>query len=125
MEFQFFIGGYNSGHFEVVLKNGELHFFVSNYPIRIEEQEPTHIIPIEGYIAWQNLINYLDGLNWKRKYETDIMDGTQWELTFESEFKKMKCYGSNAFPTEFENFVKLLRKITIKNKIPNELLRNF
>ena len=125
MEFQFFIGGYNSGHFEVVLKNCELHFSVSDYPIRIEQQEPTHIIPIEGDIAWQNLVKYIDGLIWRRKYETDIMDGTQWELTFKSESKKMKCYGSNAFPTEFDNFVKLLRKITAKNKIPNELLRNF
>lgn len=125
MEFRFFIGGYYSGHFEVVLKNGELHFFVSDYPIRIEQQEPTQIIPIEGDIAWQNLVKYIDGLKWKRKYENDNLDGTQWELTFESDTKKMKCYGSNTFPIEFDNFAKLLRRITRMHKISDDLLRNF
>ena len=122
MEFQFFIGGYDRGHFEVVLKNGELHFFVFDYPISIEQQEPTAIIPIEGYIDWLNLVEYINGLKWKRKYECGILDGTQWELTFESDTKKMKCYGNNVYPKEFDNFIKLLKIITAKNKISDRHL---
>jgi hypothetical protein len=88
MIFQFFIGGYNSGHFEVVLKYDELHFFVSNYPMQIECQEPTQIISIKSDISWQNLMKYVAEINWKRKYESDILDGTQWELTFNTKPKK-------------------------------------
>ncbi|MBK9480364.1 MAG: hypothetical protein IPN99_16250 [Bacteroidetes bacterium] len=125
MRFQFFIGGYSSGHFEVVLKNDELCFFVSDYPMQIERQEPTQIISIKGDIEWQNLMKFIADIKWKRKYESDILDGTQWELTFKNETKKMNCYGNNAFPADFDNFITLLKKITTKHKIPDELLEDF
>lgn len=125
MTFQFFIGGYNSGHFEVVLKNDELYFYVSDYPMQIERQEPTQIISIKGDIEWQKLIKYIDDIKWKRKYESNILDGTQWELTFKNETKKMNCYGNNAFPADFDNFTTLLKKITTKHKIADELIENF
>ena len=125
MTFQFFIGGYFSGHFEVVLKNDELNFFVSDFPMRIEHEEPTHIVSIKGDIDWQNLIKYIADLKWKRKYETEILDGIQWELTFKNGNKKMNCYGSNAFPSDFGNLTTLIKNITTKHKIPDELVEKF
>lgn len=122
MTFQFFIGGYFSGHFEVVLNNDELHFFVSDFPMRIEQEEATHIVSIKEDIDWQNLAKYVADLKWKRKYETEFLDGIQWELTFKNEIKKMNCYGSNAFPTDFDNLTTLIKKITTKHNIPDELV---
>lgn len=122
MTFQFFIGGYFSGHFEVIFKNEKLLFFVSNIPLSVELAKPTHIVSIKDDIDWQNLIKYIADLKWERKYETGILDGIQWELTFENENKKMSSYGNNAFPADFDDFTRLLKKISRKHKIPDLLL---
>ena len=37
--------------------------------------------------------------------------------------KKMNCYGSNAFPADFDNLTTLIKKITTKHKIPEELVK--
>jgi len=122
MMFQFYIGGFFSGHFEVVLKNDKLNFFVSDYPMRIEHEKPTHIVSIKGDIDWQILIKFIADLKWKREYETEILDGIQWELTFKNGNKKLNCYGSNEFPSHFGNLTTLIKKITTKHKIPDEWL---
>lgn len=125
MSFHFSIGGFFCGQFEVVLKDDELHFFVSDYSFPMEYQEPTQIVSIKGDTDSQNLLKYLVDLKWKRTYDSDCLDGIQWELTFKNENKKMKCYGSNAFPSDFEKFIELIKKITLKHKIPNGILDNF
>jgi len=124
MTFRFYIGGYHSGHFEAVLKSDKLYFFISDYPMRIVHEEPTHIFSIVSDMEWQNLINYITELKWKRKYETNIFDGIQWELIVKNENKKLNCSGSNAFPLDFFSFIALLKKITLKHNIPDALLDN-
>ena len=119
MSFHFSIGGFFSGQFEDVLKSDELHFFVSDFSFPTEHQDPTQIVSIKGDMDSNNLLKYLVDLKWKRKYDSDCLDGIQWELTFKNENKKMKCYGSNAFPSDFGDFTTLLKKIITKHKIPN------
>jgi hypothetical protein len=122
MKFQFYIAGYFYGHFEVVLKNDELLFYISDYPISEDSAEPTHAVLIKDDTNWQNLIEYLTDLKWKRKYETENLDGIQWKLTFVSGIKKVNCYGSDDFPSDFVELTTLIKKITTKHKIPDRLL---
>jgi hypothetical protein len=125
LKFHFSIGGYFGDHFEVVLKNVELYFYVTNNSIFKQFKKPTHKVLITGDIDWQNLIKYIDELKWKKKHETLVLDGTQWELIFISENKKLKCFGSNAYPLYFNKFIALLKKITNKHRISNTLPNNF
>lgn len=121
--FRFFIGGYFSGHFEIILKNDELRFFVSEYPMRPNEHdEPTHIVSLKDNIDWQNLVNYITGLNWEQKFWSEILDGIQWELIFKNESKEINCFGSNAFPADFDKLTRLIKKITQKHNIPDDLV---
>ena len=41
---------------------------------------------------------------WRRRYDSDILDGTQWELEiyFSSSHKPVKICGSNAYPYNFD-----------------------
>jgi len=122
MKFDFSIGGYFDSQFRVVLKDDELHFFISQFPFSIEMEEPTHIVFIKKDILCNDLIQFLNNIKWKRKYESEILDGTQWILVFENHNKVMKCYGNNSFPEEFENFINLIKKIMVKHNISNDVL---
>ena len=124
MKFRFFIGGYFSSHFEIFLKKDNLLIFDYECPFNIDDQKPTHSISINDNIPWQNLVNYIEGLKWQRNYNSDALDGIQWELTFENQNKKMKCFGNNAYPTEFDNFTSYLKKIIANYNISDELLSN-
>lgn len=122
MTFRFFIGGFSGRNFEVVLKNDELHFYVSNYPFSIEATDPSHIVSITDDVDWQNLVAYLTDLKWKRSYTTNDLDGTQWELTFKNENVKKNFDGSNAYPPDFGDLLSLIKKITTKHSIPDDAL---
>jgi hypothetical protein len=37
----------------------------------------------------------------------------------------MNCYGNNAFPADFEQFLTILNKMTQKHKIPYHILDDF
>lgn len=61
-------------------------------------------------------LNELKILDWKKEYNLDMCDGTQWELkiTYNGNLKK-KVYGSNDFPESFNDFLNILRAF-ITNK---------
>lgn len=116
MTFRFYIGGYFNGHFEVVLQEDDLCFFVSDYS---RHTDPEYVISTKNDKDWRSLVEYMKTLNWKERYsDNDIMDGLQWELAFESEDKKLNCFGSNEYPADFDEFTKRLSLITRKHKIP-------
>jgi hypothetical protein len=35
---------------------------------------------------------------WRRRYDSPVLDGEQWELTLAAGVRSKKCYGSNAYP---------------------------
>lgn len=121
MKFKFFIGGYFGGHFEVQLKEDQLLFFVDNRSFL--NMPPNYIVSTKDNGDWNRLIAFIESLDWKQKYfNNEILDGTQWELTFKSDKKRLSCFGSNEYPDNFDSFINLLKKITVKHKIPNDYL---
>jgi hypothetical protein len=55
-------------------------------------------------------------LKWKSKYiEFDIFDGTQWSIEIVKDGRKLKKYGDNKFPEEWDNFCRLIRKVSDKD----------
>ena len=118
MTFKFFQGGYFGGHFETCLQNEKLLFFVSHMPMDIGTDIPDYTISIKNDPDWEDLLRFIKGLNWKREYESDILDGEQWTLEFKDGNFALDCYGNNAYPPDFDEFTRLLTVITKKHNIP-------
>lgn len=109
MTFDFYIGGYFHDHsYRIILKNNVLS--ISDY---VDMPIPEHDkkICVEGSIEWLRLLAFLKCCNWKRRYDSVIMDGTQWEIEAYNDDIRVKSYGSNAYPDDFEQFLKMLNKV--------------
>jgi len=60
-------------------------------------------------------LKMVDLLNWKSKYiEPGVCDGTQWSVEVIREGQSIIKYGDNKFPDEWDEFCRLIRKITGK-----------
>lgn len=49
---------------------------------------------------------------WKREYFAEVCDGIQWEVKIITDDFVFKSHGSNAFPSDFEDFLKIVREFT-------------
>ena len=120
MKFNFFIGGFFGGHYELLLKKGALVCFVADYPMS-RTMKPTHIISIKDDPDWETFLQYLQTIQWKEEYESCICDGTQWNLNFRNKGVRITSYGSNNYPPDFKTFLRLLNNVTSKHGIPNRV----
>lgn len=109
MKFDFYLGGYGRDHsYRILLKNNNL--FISGY-IGIPIPEHDKSVSIDKNEDWDRLVEFLPCCEWKRRYDSEILDGTQWELKIKGEGINIKSYGSNAYPEDFDQFMILLNKI--------------
>ena len=53
---------------------------------------------------------------WQSSYFAPILDGTQWELTYETNGRTYRIDGSNAYPQQWERFMDFLTLFTPKFK---------
>ena len=104
-----FLGGTEERHIsfdgeEIVVKRHEYNGF---YPELTDDGE---------LYKDQSRTSLIEGLKelhigrWKKRYyNPDILDGTQWEVTFFfSDVTKAESSGSNSFPKTFRRFLKLM-----------------
>jgi|GEM_PF-3395423 len=106
MEFSFKIGGFLGDNYKLVLEDDGLFYSEGMYSI-----EPAAIIDIKENKDWPMLVDFLTVCKWEEAYDSDILDGTQWNLKFRNGEKKIECYGSNNYPADFKELVGLINKI--------------
>lgn len=59
---------------------------------------------------------------WSDSYCTDVLDGEQWKLTIKlGEQNERKISGSNAYPDDWNDFIKLISNIVQKLPPPKEI----
>ena len=110
MTFSFFIGGYFSINRQVTYKAGSLH---CNEYESLPQTGNCKVLPVANNPAWQELLRFLQACAWQKNYhDLEVLDGTQWELTFTQPGKKLICSGSNQYPSDFEQFLQLLQNVT-------------
>jgi len=63
----------------------------------------------EQFIDHLKLVNLLD---WKARYDSDILDGIQWSLEIFREGRNFHKFGSNAFPDEWDDFCSTIAKLS-------------
>ena len=114
MTFFFFIGGYASTHFEVKLTDKQLCYYLHDWPMRVGEPyiAPTHTEDVRENPAWSVLLEWLGNADWLPEYNSPIMDGIQWKINFKDGKAAIKSNGSNAYPDDFQTFLKLLSNVS-------------
>lgn len=113
MVFTFYIGGYFAPSSWVKYKRGELLCYTSDYPIPPQPEQYSSV-KLKDDEDWAAIIAFLEVCNWQKQYFSEVCDGIQWELKAKATNIDIKSTGSNAFPIDFENFLSLLNKITVK-----------
>ena len=109
-ELIFSIGGFFSGTISVELEGNSIITKYNNCEPYHEDEccTPTE----EDWTVFSNSLISLGVWKWKRKYDDqDVMDGTQWELTLCEVSRKKRCFGSNDYPTGFNEFVLLVNQL--------------
>ena len=118
-EFRFSIGGYGSSNFYFELQGNKASFCADQFDTRFGVKHNKEISPTE-MSEFQDKLNELKILQWKRRYDSDVLDGKQWEyeMVYNGSINK-RSYGSNSFPDATGNsvypspvFKKLLKVIT-------------
>lgn len=109
MNFDFYLGGYGRDNsYQLILERNELR--ISIYQ-GIPLPEHDKVISVENNKDWEQLVKFLESCKWNRRYDSDILDGTQWELKAKGKGINMKSYGSNAYPAGFNEFLVLLNRV--------------
>ncbi len=108
---KFTVGGYFYGYKTVeIFINGEnAKYKILRCGLLDVNTKIFHEVKISN--DWLKKIDALNIFEWKEQYFSEILDGTQWELTFKDGKNIYRGSGSNAFPEDWEKFLDLLDEI--------------
>ncbi|SIR32488.1 hypothetical protein [Pontibacter lucknowensis] len=109
MVFEFYLGGYGrDNNFNIILRDKNL--YISTYH-SIPLPEHFKLIQTDCDNDWLYLISYLKSCRWNKRYDSEILDGTQWELKVKGNGININSYGSNSYPQEFDEFLGILNRL--------------
>lgn len=109
MSFDFYHGGYGRDHsYRIVLQKDNL--IISDY-IGMPMPEHDGKVSVVTNEDWDRVVEFLTCCRWKRRYDSGILDGTQWELRAKGAGININSYGSNAYPDDFDEFLALLNSV--------------
>ena len=129
IELEFEIGGFHQGHEDLILASNKISVIQSEY----QETLVTHNPSAEEWKEFSQSLEQLKVWDWKKSYQDDILDGTQWSLLVRTTrylmvpgykrrpfatsddkpvpYSEIKCGGSNAFPPNFSKFITSINKL--------------
>ena len=117
----FFIGGFFGGYERIIWLNGKLYHLMDGVS-EDEEIRPGQVLNVTTPSTkdWEEFWQTVDTLkvwSWEKEYiNSDIIDGTEWELRIKREGRRRRrIYGLNAYPQPeriFNSFVKAINKLS-------------
>ena len=125
IELEFEIGGFHQGHEKLILESNKISV------IRWEHQETvvTHNPSDEEWKEFSQSLEQLKVWDWKQRYDSHILDGTQWSLLVRTvrylmaqspfatlddkpvPYSEINCWGSNSFPPDFSKLITSINKL--------------
>lgn len=104
-QLKFTIGGFFDGYktVEIIIKGGEVSYKILRIGLLNVDKKISSAAEVPK--AWLNELDALQIFSWKENYSADVLDGTQWELTFKDGKKIYHGHGTNAYPENFERFL--------------------
>jgi len=109
--FYFSDGGFFEGYdsIEIIKNDTQIKCIFSQ---SLTEEAEENILSKEN---WNEFINelFIENIQkWKNRYvDKYVCDGEQWELEIEfKDLPKLKCYGSNKYPINWQRFLAIIYK---------------
>ena len=124
IELEFEIGGFHQGHERLVLESNKISV-IGDY----QETLVTHNPSAEEWKEFSQSLEQLKVWDWKQRYDSDICDGTQWNLLVRTArylmaqspfatsdekpvpYSEINCWGSNSFPPDFSKLITSINKL--------------
>jgi len=108
---KFTVGGYFYGYktLEIFINGENVTYKILRNGLLNVDTKISHEVKISA--DWIKKLDALNIFEWKEHYFSEILDGTQWELTFKDGKNIYRGGGSNAFPEDWEKFLDLLDEI--------------
>ena len=124
IELEFEIGGFHQGHERLVLGSNKISV-IGDY----QETLVTHNPSAEEWKEFSQSLEQLKVWDWKQRYDSDILDGTQWSLLVRTTrylmaqspfatsddkpvpYSEINCWGSNSFPPDFSKLITSINKL--------------
>lgn len=96
-----FFEGYKTVEISIGTKNVS-YKILRNRLLDVGKIKP-HTVEVSD--TWLAEFDALDIFSWKKNYNDDAPDNTQWELIYKHGKKSFRKYGSNAYPENWERFL--------------------
>ncbi len=124
IELEFEIGGFHQGHERLILGSNKISV-IGDY----QETLVTHNPSAEEWKEFSQSLEQLKVWDWKQRYDSNILDGTQWSLLVRTTrylmaqspfgtlddktvpYSEINCWGSNAFPPDFSKLITSINKL--------------
>ena len=124
IELEFEIGGFHQGHERLVLESNKISV-IGDY----QETLVTHNPSAEEWKEFFQSLEQLKVWDWKQRYDSNILDGTQWSLLVRTTrylmtqspfgtsddkpvpYSEINCWGSNSFPPDFSKLITSINKL--------------
>jgi len=124
IELEFEIGGFHQGHERLILGSNKISV-IGDY----QETLVTHNPSDEDWKEFSQSLEQLKVWDWKQRYDSHILDGTQWSLLVRTTrylmakspfgtlddktvpYSEINCWGSNAFPPDFSKLIASINKL--------------
>ena len=124
IELEFDIGGFHQGHERLVLGSNKISV-IGDY----QETLVTHNPSTEEWKEFSKSLEQLKVWDWKQRYDSHILDGTQWSLLVRTTrhlmtqspfatsdekpvpYSEINCWGSNSFPPDFSKLITSINKL--------------
>lgn len=104
--FDFFIGGYFGTSYRVKQAGKHLHIVQYEQLEYFPDREAS--ILLRENAAWEKVCVFLKNADWQSNYSLPVCDGTQWSLSYKMDGVTKRSHGSNDYPKDFTQFLKLL-----------------
>ena len=124
IELEFEIGGFHQGHERLILGSNKISV-IGDYQVTLVTHNPSD----EDWKEFSQSLEQLKVWDWKQRYDSHILDGTQWSLLVRTTrylmaqspfgtlddkpvpYSEINCWGSNAFPPDFSKLITSINKL--------------
>ena len=124
IELEFEIGGFHQGHERLILGSNKISV-IGDY----QETLITHNPSDEEWKEFSQSLEQLKVWDWKKRYDSHILDGTQWSLLVRTTrylmaqspfgtlddkpvpYSEINCWGSNSYPPDFSKLITSINKL--------------
>ena len=124
IELEFEIGGFHQGHERLILESNKISV-IGEYQEILVTYNPS----AEEWKEFSQSLEQLKVWDWKQRYDSNILDGTQWSLLVRTTrylmtqspfatsddkpvpYSEINCWGSNSFPPDFSKLITSINKL--------------